>query len=488
METSWSWTRIFSVLATGLVVFAFGSVAGSNWKSPTNPWFSEQTKPNDNRDSNSDSSQGETYCSNKVWRCQDEEDQSSATMWPPLETPYWTEDCQLLFRTIEYNGEETIIRFNHTCVLHHSDWVHIEVTHQDYNSPVINNFTYFLDDQELGIVLGPCGGVHNAGSYEIGVYYMLPNCLGSTLCDNKHTGKPLMWPMYQRVHNLSSCTHPVRIRRTPSNLNRLPHSMGFWPYDGAPEFKSLFEYQRFANSSKPMHIYLIGDSTTEQVYTALQVHQIGSTEAKSFDCHGNPSKGRPCISWFHNAEKRISVTFISMYTTLGHRPRNMGSTGGDSFRAFAPESAAQVIDVIKYRAEAAQPGDAHVVFFNMGLHYSSVNGHFPMFFEKTLLLFKKELSSLGTLVAVTTTPENTMRSSYQHHQCLTEPIVSMINEYTRCISDFYNVLVFDRYLLQRGLTRDFHDAVHLRWSFRPSSLVTRVSRVFVEAATWIANA
>ena len=109
--------------------------------------------------------------------------------------------------------------------------------------------------------------------------------------------------------------------------------------------------------------------------------------------------------------------------------------------------------------------------------------------ESTLLQLRSGIEDFASRVAVSNTPSNPTRSSYQSMTCGTEPITAMLRDIIACIAKKHKIPFFDRHMLQYyGQWNAYRDAVHLKKEADYEWLTGRIIDELVEAALDVAHA
>ena len=416
---------------------------------------------------------------------------------------------KILYRPGERHEQPMYARLllEENCLWNSHDWIFVEMEPlmmkgPEVISPTLNEMP-FVEFPRKGeaVVDIPCLG--NGGKYNMLVFYMAPKCLGSTHCSTKYVpGGIMRLPLANESVEIKCPRNERIISDEKSDVSsclqfpsRIPHGLGY--FRGQSWHPYCPQEKKFAiNESDNIVIHLVGDSTMEEIYFNIahraysKVKEDSNQWYRSSGCGGGilpEDRSRPCHHWHGHSAQVAFLSFTLFTEPMGwsnreHLPKFGGSPN------WASASISETIVFLKKVRKDFPPNARHVVMFNYGLHGASNHGIFQSLYESTLLQLRSGIEDFASLVAVSNTPSNPTRPSYQSMTCGTEPITAMLRDMIACIAKKYKIPFFDRHMLQYGQWNAYRDAVHLKKEAGYEWLSGRIIDELVEAALDVAHA
>lgn len=391
------------------------------------------------------------------------------------------------------------------CLWNSHDWIFVEMEPLMMKGPEVMSPT--LNEMPLvefprkgeAVVDIPCLG--NGGKYNMLVFYMAPKCLGSTHCSTKYVpGGILRLPLANESVEIKCPQNERMISLEKSDVNsclQFPSRWGMGYFRGQSWHPYCPQEKKVAiNESDNIVIHLVGDSTMEEIYFNLARNVVSKLKEDSNQWHRSSGcgggilpedKSRPCHHWHGHSAHLAFFSFTLFTEPMGWSNReHLPNFGGSP--NWASASISETVVFLKKVKKDFPSNARHVVLFNYGLHGTSNHGIFQSVYERTLLQLRSGIEDFASLVAVSNTPSNPTRPSYQSMTCGTEPITAMLRGTIACIAEKHKIPFFDRYMLQYGQWNAYRDSVHLKKEAGYEWLLGRIIDELVKAALDVAHA
>lgn len=381
---------------------------------------------------------------------------------------------------LDFTSDNNAAAANRTCVLRRTDWIHAKFTIENSSSSVINQYTLTVVARPLSTPLLRLDiGCHSYGMYNITLFFMLPACLGSTMCSSRFTIGPARQQMYSGIHEFD-CTLPQPLPLPPPM--QVPHALGFWHGETYVPRVQFTQPARPTTEDRMLHVHFLGDSTTEQIVeriTLLRKHAADPKEER-YNSFGKAVDNRCHYQFWRSPKNKMALSLYQIGPVFGTFPEHALAGWWLGQRP----SLVQALQAFNHRVEQ-HPDDRHVMLWNLGYHHASVHASYGILFESSLLLILNQTKHRNIPVVLVTSPiDNVMRPNYANFDCVTEPVVRQMNDFVHCFGASYNLWIFDKALIQMNMWANYVDHIHLIWGHKFSDLV---ADIMVKAVEWVAD-